>query len=88
MGGGAYSKSCIYEEIHNNVPNFTFTPVTKTEQETGFVSPFYLRLEIKMKFQYIVTETQRNFAKTTFKFKFKVHLPQIHDYNTELDIQL
>ena len=33
---GAYLKSYIFDEIHNNFPNFTFTPITKTEQEIGF----------------------------------------------------
>ena len=40
-GWGAYSKWYIFDEVHNNFPNFTITPITKTEQETGFVSPFY-----------------------------------------------
>ena len=39
--GGAYSKSYILDEIHNNFPNLTITPIIKTEQEIGFVSPFY-----------------------------------------------
>ena len=40
-GGGSYFKSHIFEEIDNNFPFFTITPVTQTEQEIGFVSPFY-----------------------------------------------
>ena len=35
-GGGAYLKSYIFDEIHNNFPNFTFTPIANTEQEIGF----------------------------------------------------
>ena len=31
----------IYFLVNNNFPNFTITPVTEAEQETGFVSPFY-----------------------------------------------
>ena len=45
-GGGAFSKSYIFEEIHNNFPNVTITAITKTKQGTGFVSPFH-----KLKFQ-------------------------------------
>ena len=30
-----------FEEIHNSVPNLAITPITKTEHEIGFVSPFY-----------------------------------------------
>ena len=40
-GGGAYLKSHIFDEMHNNFPNFTISPMTKTVQEIGFVSPFY-----------------------------------------------
>ena len=35
----AYSKSYIYDEIIFYY--FTITPITKSEQEIGFVSPFY-----------------------------------------------
>ena len=38
--GGAYTKSHILDEMHNNFPIFTITLITKTEQEIGFVSPF------------------------------------------------
>ena len=53
-GGGwvAYSKSCIFDEIHNNFPNFNF-PITKTEQETCFVSSFY-----KCSVIYILTQAE------------------------------
>ena len=27
-GGGAYSKPCIFDKIHNNFSNFTITPIT------------------------------------------------------------
>ena len=30
----------IFEQIHVNVANFTITPVTRMEQEIGYVSPF------------------------------------------------
>ena len=30
----------IFDEIHNDFPYFTIAPITKTEQENGFVSPF------------------------------------------------
>ena len=40
-GGGAYFKSFNkFDEIHTNFPNFTMTPISKTEQEIGHVSPF------------------------------------------------
>ena len=38
---GVYSNSYISTKSRNNFPNFTIIPVTKAEQETGFVSPFY-----------------------------------------------
>ena len=28
-------------KLENNFPNLTITPITKTEQEIGFVSPFH-----------------------------------------------
>ena len=40
-GGGGYLKSYIFDEIHNNFPNFTITTITKTEQEVCLVSAFY-----------------------------------------------
>ena len=40
-GGGAYFKSHIFDEIHNNFPYFTIIPITRTEQENNFLSPFY-----------------------------------------------
>ena len=66
-GGGSYSKSYTFDKIHNNISNFSITAVTETEQETGFVSPFYkcnvfytlTQAGKKMKFQRKVTETQR-----------------------------
>ena len=39
-GEGAYSKSYIFGEIYNNFPNFTIAPITKSEQEIDFESPF------------------------------------------------
>ena len=39
--GGAYFKSHIFDEIHNNFIYFTIIPITKTEQENVFLSPFY-----------------------------------------------
>ena len=38
--GGLFQIIC-FDEIHNNFPNFITTPITKTEQEIGFVSPSY-----------------------------------------------
>ena len=38
-GGGLSVKSYIFVEIHSNFPNFS-APITKTEQEIDFVSPF------------------------------------------------
>ena len=37
---GAYFKSHIFDEIHNNFPYFTILPITKTEQENGFYRHF------------------------------------------------
>ena len=42
--------------IHSNFPNFTIIPITKTEDEIGFVSPFY-------KCNVIYTLTQHYFWK-------------------------
>ena len=39
-GGGGLFQIIYFDEIQNNFSNFTITPITKTEQETGFVSPF------------------------------------------------
>ena len=33
IGGGAYFKSHIFDEIHNNFPYFTIIPITKTERK-------------------------------------------------------
>ena len=54
-GGGAYfmpgpkrrgltERGCLLKikcYIHNNFPNFTIIPITETEEEIGFVSPFF-----------------------------------------------
>ena len=42
---GDYFKSYIFEEIHISFPNFTITPITKTEQEIGYVSPLFLQMQ-------------------------------------------
>ena len=38
---GGLFQIIYFDEIHNNFPNFITTPITKTEQEIGFVSPSY-----------------------------------------------
>ena len=36
--GGANFKSHIFDKIHNNFSYFTIIPITRTQQENGFVS--------------------------------------------------
>ena len=49
-GGGAYLKPYV----HNNFPNFTIIRIAKTEEEIGFVFPFYKCDDIQ-----VYTLTQR-----------------------------
>ena len=55
-GGGGISNHIFFDEISNNFPNLSSTPINKTEQEIVFVSPFY-------KCNVIYTLTQHYFWK-------------------------
>ena len=61
-GGGGHFESIFSWNFHFIFPNFTTTPITKTEQEIGYVSPFN-------KCNAIHTQTQQHFWKLKTKFQ-------------------